>query len=157
MKTAIIYSSKYGTTEKVANLIGKQLDTDKVDYISLKENKLPDIQAYDKIILGTSIYAGSSSKQMKAFCNNNRELLEKKKIGLYICCMLKKQEEKQLSNAYPEYLSKIAIVKEALGGEALFDKMNVFEKFLSRKIMKVDSSVFALNNEAINSFTERMR
>lgn len=35
MKTAIIYYSKYGTTERVTRLIGDKL-TNKVDYISLK-------------------------------------------------------------------------------------------------------------------------
>ena len=157
MKTAIIYFSKHGTTEKVAYLIGKQLYADKVEYISLKENKAPDIQMYDKVILGTSIYAGHSSKQMKSYCFNNGELLEKKKIGLFICCMLKEKEQEQLTNAYPDYLNKVAIVKEALGGELLFDKMNFFEKFLSKMIMKVSTSVFALNNEAINLFSEKMR
>lgn len=157
MKTAIIYSSKYGTTEKVAYLIGKQLSADEVDYISLKDDKLPDIEEYDKIIIGTSIYAGNTTKEMRAFCFNNRELLQNKKLGLYICCMIKKQEDSQLDKAYPPYVSKFAIAKEALGGEMLFDKMNFFERFLCRKIMKVNSSVSALNHDAITAFSQKMR
>ena len=50
MKTAIIYYSKYGTTERVTRLIGDKL-TNKVDYISLKECPRPDIRTYDRIIL----------------------------------------------------------------------------------------------------------
>lgn len=40
MKTAIIYYSKYGTTEQVAHLLGEKLDNG-VDYISLRESPKP--------------------------------------------------------------------------------------------------------------------
>ena len=43
MKTAIIYYSKHGTTERVAHLIGEKLSPE-LEYISLKEFHNPDIQ-----------------------------------------------------------------------------------------------------------------
>lgn len=54
MKTAIIYYSKHGTTERVAHLIGDKLKLE-LEYISLKEFHNPDIQDYDRIILGTQV------------------------------------------------------------------------------------------------------
>lgn len=54
MKTAIIYYSKHGTTERVAHLIGEH-SFNEVDYISLKECSKLDIGTYDRIILGTSL------------------------------------------------------------------------------------------------------
>ena len=86
MKTAIIYYSKHGTTERVTHLIGEKL-TNKVDYISLKECPRPDIRTYDRIILGTAIYAGSPNRKITQFCHNNQLLLEQKVIGLFICCI----------------------------------------------------------------------
>ena len=83
MKTAIIYYSKHGTTERVTHLIGEKL-TNKVDYISLKECPRPDIRTYDRIILGTAIYAGSPNRKVTQFCQNNQPLLEQKVIGLFI-------------------------------------------------------------------------
>ena len=74
MKTAIIYYSKHGTTERVTHLIGEKL-TNKVDYISLKECPRPDIRTYDRIILGTAIYAGSPNRKITQFCHNNQLLL----------------------------------------------------------------------------------
>lgn len=156
MKTAIVYFSKYGTTEKVAHLIGEQLNWDEVYYISLKTNKTPDIKAYDKIIIGTSIYAGNPAKAIKNFCNKNKHILESKKIGLYICCMEKQKGQEQLENAYPAYLQNIAIAKGIMGGEFLFDKMNFLERFAIKRIAKTDISISNINKEAIRLFSDRM-
>ena len=107
MKTAIIYYSKHGTTERVAHLIGEKLSPE-LEYISLKEFHNPDIQGYDRIILGTSIYAGHPGRLMSKFCNKNRAQLEQKIIALFICgTILKKLSNlKKLSpNIYTQMLS----------------------------------------------------
>ena len=139
MKTAIIYYSKHGTTERVAYLIGESLNH-KVDYISLRERAKPDIRTYDRIILGTSIYAGTPSRIVTEFCKRNRLLLEQKVIGLFICCM-----------------KKLAIPKAILGGEFLFDKMNCIERFITRKIAKIESSVSCLRYNAIREFATQTK
>ena len=48
MKTAIIYASKYGTTEKVAGSIANKLkETNEVKLFSLRKNPNPDISGYE--------------------------------------------------------------------------------------------------------------
>ncbi|WP_106830531.1 flavodoxin domain-containing protein [Parabacteroides pacaensis] len=155
MKTAIIYYSKYGTTEQVAHLIGKKLDNE-VDYISLKKCPKPDIRSYDRIILGTSIYAGTPSRMVTQFCNKNQPLLEQKVIGLFICCMNKEQEAEEMNKAFPEYLQSLVIPKAILGGEFQFDKMNFIERFLTKKIAKASSSVSRLRYDAIKEFVDKV-
>ena len=71
MKTAIIYYSKHGTTERVTHLIGEKL-TNKVDYISLKECPRPDIRTYDRIILGTAMRALQTEKLLNSVKITNR-------------------------------------------------------------------------------------
>lgn len=156
MKTAIIYYSKHGTTERVAHLIGEKLDN-KVDYISLKKNPKPDIRTYNRIILGTSIYAGTPSRKVTQFCNKNQPLLEQKVIGLFICCMNKEQETEELNKAFPEYLQRLSIPKAILGGEFQFDKMNFIERFITRKITKIESSVSSLRYDAIRDFADKVK
>lgn len=153
MKTAIIYYSKHGTTERVAHLIGENLNH-KVDYISLRENAKPDIRTYDRIILGTSIYAGTPGRKFSQFCNKNRSLLKEKVIGLFICCMNKEQEVEEMNNAFPEYLQQSTILKAILGGEFLFDKMNCIERFIARKVSKIESSVSCLRYNEIREFAD---
>lgn len=155
-KTVIIYASKHGTTAKVAYLIAEKLKNNFV-LISLERDKNPDIRDYDKVILGASIYAGNPSKRMVNFCNNNREILEQKTIGLFICCMDKNKGQEQLSNAYPEFLQNIAIAKEIMGGEFLFEKMNFIEGFLIGRISKIKSNVSDINMKNIEIFSEKMK
>ena len=155
MKIAIIYYSKHGTTEKVSHFIGEKLSPE-LEYISLKKFHNPDIHDYDRIILGTSIYAGHPAKLMSKFCNKNRTLLEQKVIGLFICGMNDTQEVEQLKNAFPEYLYSNAVAEAFLGGEFLFNKMNFIEKFITRKITKAVCSVSNLRYDAITVFLEKL-
>jgi len=159
MKTAIIYTSKHGTTEKVANLIAEKLKkTNEIELFSLGKNSNPDISKYETVILGTSIYAGSASKKMKAFCRKNESILLQKKTGLFVCGMEpnKEKQNKELSDAYSETLHKSAVATGFLGGEFLFEHMNFFERFIIKKIAKTTTSVHKINAEAIDAFAAKL-
>ena len=159
MKTAIIYASKHGTTEKVAKTIADKLrKTAETELFSLKNNPNPNISEFDQIILGSSIYAGQSSKKMKIFCKNNESILLQKKIGLFICGMHpnKAEQEKELKEAYPEILQKNATAIEFLGGEFLFEKMNFFERFIARMIAKTKISVHQIDWSGIDNFVTKL-
>jgi menaquinone-dependent protoporphyrinogen oxidase len=73
MKTAIVYTSKHGTTAKVAQMIAERLTGNQVSIIDLKKDKHPDIHSFDGIILGTSIYASAPSKTMQRFMTEEFE------------------------------------------------------------------------------------
>lgn len=155
MKTAIIYYSKKGTTQKVAKIISEKLNSEE-DLINLKQNTPLDISSYDRIIIGTPIYAGNSSKKVKKFITANQHHLLKKEIGLYVCGM-EKEEEKQreeLERAYPKELIDKAKSKQFLGGEFLFENMNFFERMIIKKIAKIDKSISALNHQNIDRFIQ---
>ncbi|EHP50045.1 hypothetical protein HMPREF9449_00634 [Odoribacter laneus YIT 12061] len=70
--------------------------------------------------------------------------------------MNEKQELEEMNNAFPEYLQKLAIPTAILGGEFHFDKMNFIERFLVKKIAKVNSSVSRLRYDAIREFADRI-
>jgi len=154
MKTAVIYSSKHGTTEKIANYIAEKLTkTNEVELFSLKKITSLDISRYDKIILGTPIYAGQPVKNMKNFCKTNESILLQKKICLFICGMepTKEQQEKELKEAFPETLIKSAAITSFLGGEFLFEKMNFLEKFIIKKIVKTKTSSSRIDWESVEN------
>ena len=44
MKTAIIYISKHGTTEKIAELLKSKLDSDQTHIFNLKKNQINRIR-----------------------------------------------------------------------------------------------------------------
>ena len=159
MKIAIIYVSKYGTTEKVAGIIaGKLKETNEVELFSLKKNARHDISGFEMAILGSSIYAGQASGKMKTFCKENEAVLLQKKIALFVCGMHPKQEEreKELKDAYSEALHEKADATGFLGGAFLFERMNFFERFIIKKIAKTNTSVYRIDKEAIEHFVEKM-
>jgi len=159
MKIAIIYASKHGTTEKVAGSIAEKLkETSEVEMFSLKKKANPDINHFDGVILGSSIYAGQASQKMKTFCQTNETALLQKVIGLFVCGMHpdKEQQEKELKNAYPTALQKKSTATGFLGGEFLFEQMNFFERLITKKIAKTNSSVHQIDWEAVNRFVGKL-
>ncbi|MDR1563023.1 MAG: flavodoxin domain-containing protein [Dysgonamonadaceae bacterium] len=152
MKTAIIYTSKHGTTAKVVQMIAERLTGNQVSIIDLKKEKCPDVNSFDGIILGTSIYASASSKTMQRFCKENIEALKQKRLALFVCGMEpdSAKQQQELANAYPQELYEYAVSKCFAGGEFLFEKMNFFERTVIKRIAKTDRSVSAIKSDEID-------
>ena len=142
MKTAIVYISQHGTTEKVARFLAEK-SKQQVELISLKKEKSPDVSSFDRIILGGSIHAGGIQKRMKQFIENNLELLMQKEFGLFICCMdpHKEKQEQEFEHAFPNELKQAAKAKGIMGGEFCFERMNFLEKIIVKKVAGVSESV----------------
>jgi len=157
MKTAIIYASKHGTTEKVAAKLAEKVGGN-VELFSLKNNPNPDISGFETVILGSSIYMGEASGKMKAFCKTNETILLQKKIALFVCGMHpdKEQREKELKDAYSDALHEKAVASGFLGGEFLFEKMNFFERFIVKKIAKTKENVHQIDWDEIDNFVKKL-
>jgi len=157
---AIIYSSKHGTTEKVAHAIAEKLSgTNEIKLFSLKKNPNPDITGFDTVILGSSVYVGQASEKMKNFCKANESALLQKKTGLFVCGMHpdKEEQEKELKGSYSEILRENAIATGFFGGEFLFERMNFFERLIIKKIAKSTTSVHKIDWEAVDGFVEKLK
>jgi len=160
MKTAILYTSKYGTTEKVACLIAEKLkETNDVALFSLNQHPKPEINGFECVILGTPIYAGQASSKIKAFCKANESVLLQKKIGLFVCGMYpdKTNREKELKEAYPETLHQKAEATGFLGGAFIFERMNYFERLIIKQIAKATTSVEQIDSKAIDAFVRKLQ
>lgn len=152
MKTAIIFTSKHGATEKVANQLSKNIANAEV--LNLKEHKIINLSQYQNIILGSSIYAGRISNTMQKFIKTNTVELLQKNLALYICCMHEAEAEKQFNAAFPELLKSHSLSNQCIGGEFNFEKMNFFEKFLVKKISGVSQTTANFKQENINKIVE---
>lgn len=158
MKIAIIFSSKHGTTAKVAQQLGEKLG-EEITLINLKDHKKPNINNYDACILGTAIYAGNPIKSIKNFSLKNKDHLINKPLGLFICGMdpgTEKQQE-EMKAAFPAELLNHAKSKYYLGGEFIFEDMNFMERFIIKKISKVDKSVSLIHHDNIQKFAEEFK
>lgn len=144
MKTAIIYSTTHGTTEKIAVAIKDALGVNAYTF-NLKSVKKVDLGQFDQIVIGGSIHAGKIQKNIMNFCKTNLLELLNKKLALFICGMNEPEIADELKNAYPDLLLKHSTVSVAVGGEFLFEKMNFFERLIVRKITGINKTVSVIN------------
>lgn len=157
MKTAILYASSHGTTEKVARKIAQMLDNENTVIINLKRSPKIDVSDFETIILGGSIHAGAIQGAIKSFYKKNMVTLLQKRLGLFICAMNTKDYDVEFENAYPELLRNQAVSKQVVGGEFLVEKMNFFERFVVKKITGVKESVSKIDDAAVSQFVKELK
>jgi menaquinone-dependent protoporphyrinogen oxidase len=156
MKTAIIYASKHGTTNKVAHQI-KLGFGDHSHLFNIKSDSILNWKEYDTIIIGGSIHAGGIQKRIKDFCNKNKIELINKRIGLFLCCMDEGDaSKKHFEKAYPELLRAHSLCNQLVGGEFLMDKMNFFEKAIIKKIFGANQSILNIDHTKVQELIDTM-
>lgn len=161
MKTAIVYVTMHGTTKKLAEMIKGELiartegDAD-VSLFNLKKDGEPDLNEFDRVIIGGSVHAGGVQSVIKKFCKKHSAELLKKDLGLFLSGMNEPAYEKQFDKAFPESLRAHSKSNKTLGGEFLFEKMNFFQKFIVRKISGVSESVSKINEDKVAEFVSEI-
>ncbi|MGE5630725.1 MAG: flavodoxin domain-containing protein [Caulobacteraceae bacterium] len=168
MNTLVIYATKHGSTRKCASMLSKKLEG-KVDLHDIKAGKAPDLEQYDKVVIGGSIYAGRIQKEITEFCSQNLDALKNKKLGLFICCMLKDNAVLQLKSSYPEELMSRAIASGSFGGEMNFSDMSFGERLITKLVsktmakndpnsagMNMKKGISVLSGETIDKFAKTM-
>ncbi|WP_244834720.1 flavodoxin domain-containing protein [Clostridium sp. BJN0001] len=140
MKTLIVFASKHGTTKDCAKRLERAINGE-VSLIDIKKDEICSINEYDNVILGGAIYGGMVSRKLKKFISDNKEILLKKNLGIYICCMSDKEKiNSQFEQNFSKDILDKAFIKSSFGGEFHFLRMNFFEKFIIKQIYKNDKS-----------------
>ncbi len=157
MKAAVIYSSKHGTTEKVARLIGDKLNNYSIEYFNLRNKARIDLSDFSIIIIGSSIYGGRNQPEVRRFIKNNILKLLQVKIGLFLCCLNQMLEESEFDSAYPELLRNHSVYNAIIGGELLVGKMSLFERYLVRKTSGISSTLSMLRYPEIEKLANSVK
>lgn len=158
MKTAIIYSTTHGSTEKVAEYISEKINDGEATVIRLEKNSKIDINSFDRIILGGSVYLGDIQSQMTKFCEDNIAILETKIVGLFTCGIEPElvRTDDELEMAFPKKLFNHAVATAFVGGEISFEKLNPTQKFISKNFFKIDDSVNFFHFDLVDIFVYQM-
>ncbi|WP_273327241.1 flavodoxin domain-containing protein [Vallitalea guaymasensis] len=156
MSVLIVFSTKYGFTEKCIKVLRNDLQGE-VKIVNIQQEMIKDISCYDKIIIGGPIYVGRFQKKLRRFCADNLQILLDKKIGLFVTCSVGGDIAiKQLNDAFPSELCRNTIVKGCFGGEINKEKARFFHRLIVKMVSKTDSSSTHRNNgmiiESINEF-----
>lgn len=155
MKSIIIYSTKYGCTEKAAKILKSKLEGE-VELRNIMKESISALDEYDNVILGGSIYIGKIQKKLTEYMEKNLQVLLKKRVGLFICAGETNEElaAKELEGAFPAELYKHALSREDFGFEINYEKLNFFEKFIMKKVKGVKENYFELKEETIEKFAK---
>lgn len=136
MKTAIVYATKYGCTKKCAEILKSYLNCE-VNILSVKSDKI-NLEQYDTVFIGGSVYMGKIQKEISRFCKHNLKLLLQKKLGLFVCCYTPKDTEGFLETLFPLELIDHAFYVTSVGGEMNYEKMNFLYRKMFQSLKKID-------------------
>lgn len=151
MKNLIIYCSKYGATSKVAKKIATLIKN--FDMSSLEKFE-QDLDDYDTIYLGCPIYYGRLNKSFKKFINSNKETLLRKDVRFFILGIDDKNFNQTVSNNIDqELLDHSSVVW--VGGSYEYEKMSFFDRFITKRVARFDTSVDLIDDEKIKELIKK--
>ncbi len=151
MKSAIVYTSKTGTTKKCVDMLLERLDN-AVSFDLEKESV--DISKYDMVIIGSPIRIGMMNKNVKKFINDNEEILKNKKYAFFICCGFIDDYKRYYEENVGSELLEGAIFYDTFGGEMDIDKQKGFDKMVVKMVSKKIKNVSDIKifEDRIDSF-----
>jgi len=152
MKTLIVYATKTGTVQKAAEMINEQLK-EKAEMIDIGKNKIPNIDAYDFVVIGGSIRMGKVQNGIVKFIENNRAALKKKPMGMFLACGYPENLQDYF-NVILGDLREYAIFKVNIGYAYYLEKSGFFEKQVIKSLVKVTQTTEAFNRSEIKKIAE---
>lgn len=156
MKTVVIYASKHGTTGLVAEKIKNLMVDDEVVLLNLDRQDRIELCHFERIIIGSPLYAGAPLPVVRKFIEQNLLVLLKKEVGIFVCCMFFDKAEQQIIKGFPELLRNHARSIKNMGGEFRFEEMNCIERLVVKKISGAAGSVSEINVRNIDLFVREM-
>lgn len=122
--TLILYESKYGTGENIANSICPVLGPAK----SFDINDAPhDIKYYSNIVLVFSLYGNNSCEKILKYIDDNKIDFSSKRVAL-ICVGLNRQDGLKELNKIKKIINKEDIFSEFIEGEMILNKLSSNDK-----------------------------
>lgn len=158
MRSLVVYASEHGTTEKAVRILCLYLSGE-VDVWCLKKGgPYPNIEPYDLVIIGGSIYAGLIQRQVTRFIEIHRKALRNKKVGLFLCCILEGSHANlQFERAFPSYLRNQSIANGLFGGELIYSQLSMLKQLMVSNFMGINKDVLQIDLNAIYVFAEHCK
>ncbi|HUI72858.1 MAG TPA: flavodoxin domain-containing protein [Spirochaetia bacterium] len=152
MKVLIAYRSRYGATESCARAIAGKISGSTVVH-DLRAHGRPAISDFDVVLVGGSIYGGKVQREIESFCDQERDRLLSKRVGLFLCCFYGGERGMaELHAAFPPWLTTHAFVHEVLGGTLTLRKLSLPDRILVRSLVHPARDISTIDSKAIERF-----
>jgi len=157
MKTIILYASKYGAAQEIAQRIANKLPGgDACEIYNIKDT-LPALDSFDRIIFGSSVYAGSIREEAKTFLANNEKVMMEKTLGLFLSGIGTDGKDSYFKSNFPENILQKAKARGFLGGAFDPKKANFMERLIIRIVSKKSGLINTINDRKIEKFAEEIK
>jgi menaquinone-dependent protoporphyrinogen oxidase len=142
-KILILFSTTDGHTVKICRRLQERVEQDghQATLVSVADAPGPDLDAFDKIVIGASIRYGKHGKAVVEFINANRQLLERKPNAFFSVNIVARKPEKSDPETNPylqKFLRQIAWRPDRLAvfaGKLDYPRYGAFDRFMIRLIM----------------------
>ena len=94
MKTLVVYGTKSGCTEGIAERIGERIAASGSSVEVVSAEKAPDPSAYDAVVVGSGVRAGTWHAPVKRWVEANAQALKERPVAFYTCGLMITQEGK---------------------------------------------------------------
>lgn len=145
MNTLIVYFSKYGQTEAIANRIADVVrrNENEATVVNAREAlSLESIDSYDAVILGSPIYTNKHSKQLKQFIEKHIAELRTKHTAFFSVSLSAAGDDSQQNdatacmNSYLDSCQWSPNSTAIFAGSLPYRQYNIFVRWLMKRIVR---------------------
>ena len=153
-KTLVVYASKHGAAREAARRIAAKIEGAVTH--DLAQGGLPALAGFDRVILGSSVYAGRIRKEAKDFLTQNTDVLYGKQLGLFLCGMDTNCAQNYFDANFSLDILQAAKAASFVGGIYDPKKAGFFERFIYKVAAKQSDYADTLDDGKIHQFAEAM-
>ncbi len=113
-KTLIVYATKAGSTQEVAEFMGHILRENGIQADVLEVSEVENIDAYQAVILGSAIRLGNVLSPMVQFAQRHQHALNQRATAFFTLCMTMKIDTPENRHIAERYLSPLWDVVEPI-------------------------------------------
>jgi menaquinone-dependent protoporphyrinogen oxidase len=154
VKVLIAYRSRYGTTAACSSELSEQIQAG-ARLVDLGKNIFPDVEPFEIVLIGGSIYGGKIQREVVSFCEKSRERLLARKVAAFLCCLYQgEQANAQLRASFPPWLLAHAFSSALFGGELRLRALRPIDRMLLKGLPRGQGDVSLLRHDEITRLAE---
>lgn len=153
MKTLIAFATRHGTTREYAETLARMMPGH-VSLVDLSQQPTPDLAGYDAVIIGSAIYYGQPLKVVKDFCAKRLADLRTKRLGLFVCCLIRDKADAALRSAFPAELCASAAALGMFGGKIEMARLGFGERLITSVLAKGGLDMSSYSEEPLAGFVK---